>query len=197
MTRNRRRKQDTRAAAARVGDRYTRTHRQGRPAPAQSLSAYQGTLHLCSSCAQPAYRSDTGPAHFSDQADGIYCPAYPAASELIQMDWNDIAFDDVSDGMPWPVHEDALCADGHLPRSRFRDYTGPLYVCTDCGQPAFDGSYGHEHFTDQWDGVHCSQFPLTGTVVTAHWDPRSVKEWKARYPCSYPHLTDTALSGHR
>ncbi|MFE3124489.1 hypothetical protein ACFXHD_13835 [Streptomyces hydrogenans] len=197
MTRNRRLKQDTRSAAARSGDRYTRVRRQNLPVAMPKLSSYKGVLQLCGSCAQPAYLSAKGPAHFSDQADGVYCPAYPAASTLLEMDWDCIARDQIADRAPALGCADAVCLQHGRSSDRFRDYNGPVYVCIECAQPAFDGPYGHRHFTDQWDGVFCSWFPLAGPVVQPDLDPRSVEEWKARYFCSYPHSTDNALFGHR
>jgi len=188
MTQNRRRKHHIRAASATTGDRYTRTRRAAISPPGASIRDHTSEIYICNTCGQPAYDSTSGPSHFREQDGGVYCPAFPAAAGLLRMDW-DISYslDCVKDEYPWPsVSANATCA-GHHRRDRFRDSTRQAFVCASCGQPAYDGEYGPTHFMDQWDGVFCSWFPLAGALVTVNWHPRSLAEWKAGYPCSYPH----------
>ncbi|AMW10580.1 hypothetical protein A4E84_14345 [Streptomyces qaidamensis] len=188
MTRDRRQKHDIRAAAADSGTRYTRARQHTLAAPGANIGAYQGDIHICSACAQPAYRSSQGASHFAEQDGGVFCPAYPAAVGLLRMDWkHSFALDSVRQKYPWPFSPTGSECDGGHWRGRFRDFTGEVVVCGSCGQPACDGEYGWEHFTDQWDGVFCDWFPLAGRPVRVTWHPRSLAEWKAGYRCSYPH----------
>lgn len=191
MTRDRRRKQATRKTAATTGDRYTRARRAATSPPGASIRNHTGEMFICTACGQPAYDSTTGPHHFTEQDGGVFCPAFPAAAGLLRMDW-DISYslDIVKDEYPWPsVSANPECGHHHR-RDQFRDFTGQVFVCSTCGQPAFEGEYGPQHFTDQWDGVFCSWFPLAGDLVAVNWHPRSLAEWKAGYPCSYPHLSE-------
>src|SRR5690349_5816438 len=59
-----------------------------------------------------------------------------------------------------------------------RDYGGTIYLCGDCGQPADEDS----HFYEQWDGVGCPQFPMSGETIVVDWDPRLLDEIKRCYP---------------
>ncbi|MCW8097078.1 hypothetical protein [Streptomyces tauricus] len=183
MTHNRRRKQDARAAAQNAGTRYTRALRA--TAPAASIRTYTGDIHLCTSCGQPAYRS---PAHFTEQQSGIYCESYPAATGRLPMDWDAFSLDRVREEYPWPsVSKSTGDCTHSWHTGRFHTFIGQICVCTACGQPAYNGEAGNEHFTDQWDGIHCPWFPLAGTMAPLDWNPRSLAEWKAGYPCTYPH----------
>jgi hypothetical protein len=75
---------------------------------------------------------------------------------------------------------------GHV--DEFQKFTGPVSVCTHCGQPAcYDREVGMRHFTNQWDGIFCPRFPLAGETLTFRWHPQSLACWKAGYVCTYPH----------
>ena len=67
-----------------------------------------------------------------------------------------------------------------------RTYNGEIRICTSCGQPAYDGDYGWEHFDEQWDGIHCNQFPLADDVVAINWDEGSLSDLKAQYVDTHP-----------
>lgn len=73
-----------------------------------------------------------------------------------------------------------------------RDYTGPIFLCTTCGQPCYEEEepeYGLllQHFMEQWDGVHCEMFPMASGKIEIKWDEESLADVKADYPDSYPH----------
>jgi hypothetical protein len=69
-----------------------------------------------------------------------------------------------------------------------RNYTGTVYICNTCGQPCGDTiDMGICHFSEQWDGVLCPYFPLSGTPIKIKWDGLSLKTLKAKYPDTYPH----------
>lgn len=67
-----------------------------------------------------------------------------------------------------------------------RDFAGPMGVCGSCGQPCFNGEYGPEHFTEQWDGVFCHMFPLAGDMLRIEWDEASLSDVREKYPDTYP-----------
>ncbi|WP_405909583.1 hypothetical protein OG742_37275 [Streptomyces sp. NBC_00828] len=188
MTRDRRRKEDIRAARAKSGTRYTRARREAASAPGASIRTYRGECYICSACGQPAYNSVNGPAHFTEQEGGVFCPSYPAASGLLKMAWDSSeAPVTVRAEYPWPsTSAKPQCAARHH-HDRFRDFTGRVTVCASCGQPAYVSELGPAHFLDQWDGIFCPRFPLAGHLVTVNWHPRSLADWKAGYVCTYPH----------
>ncbi|MCX5239771.1 hypothetical protein OG824_31680 [Streptomyces prunicolor] len=186
MTRDRRRKQDLRAASAATSSRYVRVRREAATPPGASIRTHKGNIHICIACGQPAYASTNGPSHFAEQDSGVYCPNFPAAVGLLRMDWDrsgSIGW--VRQSYPWPsVSANPHCSGFHI-SGRFRDYTGTVSICSSCGQPAFQGEYGPTHFTDQWDGILCPYFPLAGDLVKPAWNADSLESWKAGYPCSY------------
>jgi hypothetical protein len=62
-----------------------------------------------------------------------------------------------------------------------RAYAGTIYLCTACGQPCYDEAIEDEypalvHFKEQWDGIHCSIFPLAVDRIEVKWDALSLKE---------------------
>lgn len=69
-----------------------------------------------------------------------------------------------------------------------RTYTGPVFLCSACGQPCHEGAEDPEHgsplqhFQEQWDGVHCATFPLAAKKIEVDWLPTSLDDLKARYP---------------
>lgn len=67
-----------------------------------------------------------------------------------------------------------------------RTHEGQIFLCGSCGQPAFDGEQGAEHFLEQWDGVHCPWFPLAGSRIAIQWDAASLRDLRAQYPDTYP-----------
>jgi hypothetical protein len=67
-----------------------------------------------------------------------------------------------------------------------RNYSGKIYICGTCGQPAFVGEYGPQHFHEQWDGVYCPQHPMAGALLTVAWDDMSLDDVKRKYPDTYP-----------
>lgn len=72
-----------------------------------------------------------------------------------------------------------------------RDYDGKIYLCSNCGQPCYEGDvedYGThlQHFSEQWDGVHCPMFPLAGDPVAIEWDDLSLQTLKEQYPDTHP-----------
>ena len=75
-----------------------------------------------------------------------------------------------------------------------RTWTGPVFLCSSCGQPchesAGDPEYGSrpQHFREQRDGVHCATFPLAAKRIEVDWLPASLDDLKARYPAPRPRL---------
>ncbi|MEU4086464.1 hypothetical protein [Streptomyces aureus] len=189
MTRNRRRKLDTRTAAATSGVRYTQARRQGLEAPGTSIHTYLGEIGVCGTCGQPTYDSTSGASHFAEQDGAVFCPAFPATASLLRMDWDDFSLRQVRQRYP---RTDEAFGRQHRGRSHgdhFQTFPGRVVVCAHCGQPAyFDGEVGMAHFLNQWDGIICPRFPLAGATLTITWHPRSLADWKAGYRCTYPHL---------
>ncbi|MFD5661433.1 hypothetical protein [Streptomyces hirsutus] len=189
MTRNRRRKLDTRTAAADAGIRYTQARRQALEAPGASIRTYQGVISICSACGQPAYDSVGGASHFAEQEGAVFCPSFPAAADLLRMDWDDLSLREVQERYP---RTDEAFRGQHRGLShgdQLQAFTGPVVVCAQCGQPAYyNGEVGMAHFTNQWDGIFCPRFPLAGKTLSIRWHSRSLADWKAGYVCTYPHL---------
>lgn len=100
MTRNRRRKLDTRAAAAASGTRYTQARRLPLTTPGASIRTYKGEIGVCSVCGQPAYDSSSGASHFAEQEGAVFCPAFPAAASVLRMDWDDFSLHQVQERYP-------------------------------------------------------------------------------------------------
>lgn len=76
-----------------------------------------------------------------------------------------------------------------------RAFTGPISICRSCGQPSFvDEEIGHQHFSEQWDGIFCPHFPLAGNRIAMDWDSMSLEQVRDEYPDTYPHLTDATRS---
>ncbi|MFJ9711627.1 hypothetical protein [Streptomyces sp. NPDC101234] len=188
MTRNRRRKLDTRAAAAHSDIRFTQARRRALEAPGASIRTYEGEIGICTACGQPAYDSTNGASHFTEQEDAVFCPAFPAAAGLLRMDWDDHSLRMVRERYPSTL--DSFWRHPILSHpGAFQTFTGPVSVCTHCGQPAFyDREVGMRHFTNQWDGIFCPRFPLAGETLTFKWHPQSLADWKAGCVCTYPHL---------
>ncbi|MEU3937998.1 hypothetical protein AB0E85_39165 [Streptomyces sp. NPDC029044] len=189
MARNRRRKLDTRTAAAASGIRYTQARRQALEAPGASICTYQGLISICSACGQPAYDSASGASHFAEQEGAVFCPAFPAAAGLLRMDWHDLSLRLVQER--YPRTDDIFLGQqsGLSHRDRLQAFSGPVVVCAHCGQPAYyNREVGMAHFTNQWDGIFCPRFPLAGETLTIKWHPQSLADWKAGYVCTYPHM---------
>ncbi|RDD85731.1 hypothetical protein [Streptomyces parvulus] len=179
MTRDRRRKMDIRATAR---GRYTPARRRTLPPAGLSIAEHPGELYLCGTCGQPAYPSAIGPCHFTEQDGGVYCPTFPMAANLLRMDWRlSLGLDIIREFYPWPTTGPAHRTP--TMRQEFGHFTGKVYVCASCGQPAHNTSdyWGPQHFHDQWDGVHCEWFPLAGRLLITRLHPRSLADWKAGY----------------
>ncbi|MEU3665727.1 hypothetical protein [Streptomyces virginiae] len=74
-----------------------------------------------------------------------------------------------------------------------KTYTGPVTLCSRCGQPSFtDDEIGHQHFMEQWDGIHCPRYPLAGEPITMNWNQMSLDQIKAGYPDTYPYSSLSA-----
>jgi hypothetical protein len=72
-----------------------------------------------------------------------------------------------------------------------RDYTGQIFLCGGCGQPCYEGpAEGYDgvlqHFSEQWDGVHCNMFPLAEEPNTMEWDPITLATLQEQYPDTHP-----------
>lgn len=73
-----------------------------------------------------------------------------------------------------------------------RTHTGPVFLCSSCGQPCYEGAGepGHgtalHHFQEQWDGIHCATFPLAAKRIEVDWLPVSLDDLRSRYPGSRP-----------
>jgi hypothetical protein len=72
-----------------------------------------------------------------------------------------------------------------------RTYAGTIYLCSDCGQPAYTAADGDEdglplHFDEQWDGVECGDHPLAGQLITVVWERELLAELKRCYPDTHP-----------
>jgi hypothetical protein len=81
-----------------------------------------------------------------------------------------------------------------------RTYAGIIYLCSDCGQPAYTGAGGDEdglplHFDEQWDGVECGHHPLAGELITIAWEPELLTEVKRCYPDTHPNARPTGPQG--
>jgi hypothetical protein len=77
MTRNRRRKLDTRTAATDSGIRYAQARGQALEAPGAGIRTYRGVISICSACGQPAYDSVTGASPARPVAARIRRPGVP------------------------------------------------------------------------------------------------------------------------
>lgn len=75
-----------------------------------------------------------------------------------------------------------------------RTYTGVIYLCADCGQPAYDGEYGM-HFNEQWDGVGCPNHPLAGRLLAVDWEPALLAEIQRCYPDTHPDIAGPTPEG--
>lgn len=74
-----------------------------------------------------------------------------------------------------------------------RSYTGEIHLCRSCGQPSFvDDEVGHQHFKEQWDGIHCPYYPLAGEPVRMDWDSMSLEQVREEYPDTYPRFAHRA-----
>ncbi|MER6350698.1 hypothetical protein ABT186_02280 [Streptomyces sp. NPDC001634] len=67
-----------------------------------------------------------------------------------------------------------------------RDHAGEVRICASCGQPCGLGETESgemwQHFSEQWDGVHCPRFPLASVPLIMEWDEMALKQVKAEYP---------------
>ncbi|MER5572391.1 hypothetical protein [Streptomyces massasporeus] len=189
MTRNRRRKLETRAAAATSDIRFTQARRRALEAPGASIRTYRGDIGICPTCGQPAYDSTRGASHFAEQDGAVFCPAFPAAAGVLRMNWDDFSLRQVRERYP---RTDEGFRKQHVDLShgdQIQTFTGRVVACSHCGQPAYyNGEVGMAHFLNQWDGVFCPRFPLAGETLTIKWHPRSLADWKAGYSCTFPHL---------
>lgn len=68
-----------------------------------------------------------------------------------------------------------------------RTYAGTIYLCVDCGQPAYEDDDDYStHFDEQWDGVGCQNHPLAGRLITVDWAPELLAEIQRCYPNTNP-----------
>lgn len=80
-----------------------------------------------------------------------------------------------------------------------RTHDGPVFLCTTCGQPCYeepDPEYGPQlqHFSEQWDGIHCDDFPLASGKIVIDWTRESLEDLKASYPDTYPRTTPLPIT---
>lgn len=68
------------------------------------------------------------------------------------------------------------------PGASMRDYTGEIYICTSCGQPAYAGVSGPSHFAEQDGGVFCPAFPAASGLLRTDWDAFSLGQVREEYP---------------
>ncbi|CAG7653876.1 hypothetical protein [Actinacidiphila bryophytorum] len=75
-----------------------------------------------------------------------------------------------------------------------RTYTGPVFLCSSCGQPCYESAQATEggallqHFREQRDGIHCATFPLATRKIEVDWQPTSLDDLKSRYQQARPRL---------
>lgn len=73
-----------------------------------------------------------------------------------------------------------------------RTYTGPIFLCTSCGQPCYEDTSDPElglllqHFHEQWDGIYCEMFPLAAGKIEIKWGYSTLDDLKAKYPDANP-----------
>jgi len=82
-----------------------------------------------------------------------------------------------------------------------RTYTGVIFLCTDCGQPACatstaDDDGSASHFDEQRGGVECSRYPLAGELIAVSWEPELLAEVKRCYPDARPSSRPAGPAGH-
>ena len=69
-----------------------------------------------------------------------------------------------------------------------RQHDGEIRICDKCGQPCYEEQtdYGllWTHFSEQWDGVLCPNFPLANNAIAISWDHMALATLKKRYPDS-------------
>ena len=54
----------------------------------ESIRTYNGKVFLCKVCGQPCHKGPDGLEHFKEQWDGIFCPWFPLAYSLLEVEWN-------------------------------------------------------------------------------------------------------------
>lgn len=66
-----------------------------------------------------------------------------------------------------------------------RTHTGEIRICASCGQPCCevagdaDGfGAGWMHFIEQWDGIHCDNFPFAEEALPMQWSAFSLEQVK-------------------
>ena len=81
-----------------------------------------------------------------------------------------------------------------------RTHTGIVYLCTDCGQPAYSAFAAHRygpaaHFDEQQGGAVCSRYPLAGELIAVTWEPELLAEIKRCYPDARPSARPAGPAG--
>jgi hypothetical protein len=78
-----------------------------------------------------------------------------------------------------------------------RTYAKTIYLCADCGQPAYPhgGDDLNMHFNEQWDGVHCGHHPLAGDLLPVDWEPSLLAEIQRCYPDTHPDISGPTPDG--
>ncbi|MEU1673388.1 hypothetical protein ABZ752_15325 [Streptomyces roseifaciens] len=66
----------------------------------QSIRTFSDTIRICSECAQPAFVGEFGPEHFKEQWDGVYCPRFPMAGDLVAISWDAMSLSDLKEQYP-------------------------------------------------------------------------------------------------
>jgi hypothetical protein len=82
-----------------------------------------------------------------------------------------------------------------------RTFDGPIYLCAACGQPCHDSRVeGYSvlaHFDEQWDGIHCPEFPLAAGRIEVDWDEDALQDLKEKYPDTHPNHEPAASDSSR
>ncbi|MEU5426875.1 hypothetical protein AB0H73_14900 [Streptomyces olivoreticuli] len=66
----------------------------------RSIRAFSDTIHICNECAQPAFKGEFGPEHFQEQWDGVHCPMFPLAGDLVTVSWDALSLGELKAKYP-------------------------------------------------------------------------------------------------
>lgn len=65
-----------------------------------SIRDHTGSVYACGTCGQPCLEGEFGPEHFTEQWDGVFCPWFPLAGQLLEVQWDDASLSDLRDKYP-------------------------------------------------------------------------------------------------
>lgn len=80
---------------------------------------------------------------------------------------------------------------------------GTVYLCNNCGQPATNElEYGFPdglsmHWSQQWDGVYCNNYPIAGKLIEVDWEPSLLRQIEEQYPNTNPDRNEPAAQPER